>query len=97
MRSLMALILFGLAAWRGYADYQQTAANGEAYSMSSIDTVWSRVSPGSYETYLPRLQESEVPLLWDPAVSTLLTFPAAVVLLVLAVFFFIIRRKAEEA
>lgn len=93
MRILAALILITLAAWRGYQDWAATKAIGEKFEMASVDTVWSSVSPWTYERTLPMLRESEIPYLWDPSAQVFLTSPAAVVLFVLGMFFYLIRRR----
>jgi len=97
MRILTALILFIVAGWRGYLDYSGSTAQGQPYSMTSLDTVWSSISPASYNLLSSKLQALDVPMLWDPTLSTVMTAPATVVFLCLAVFFFLIRRREFEA
>ena len=93
MWALLALIFFGLSLWRGYVDYTLTLGKGEAYRMASVETVWSELSPGSYDTYFPMLRDTEVPILWDPVGLSLMAAPLAPVLFIIAVFFYAIRKK----
>ncbi len=95
MRVLMALIFFGLAAWLGYSDYKATVAVGEELALTPALSWWQQVSPGTYENYLPKLQELDVPYLWEPVLSTVLNWPVAALFGGLAVFFFLIRRRSE--
>lgn len=95
MRALIALIFFGLAAWLGYSDYNATAAQGEELVLTSADAWWQQVSPATHETYLPKLQEVDVPYLWDPVLQTVLSWPIAALFAGLAFFFFMIRRRSE--
>lgn len=95
MRALFALIFFGLAAWLGYSDYNATAAQGEELALTPAIAWWQQVSPGTYEEFLPRLQEAEVPYLWEPVLATVLNWPAAVLFAGIAFFFFLIRRRPE--
>ncbi len=87
MRILIALILFGLAAWRAVIDWQNTIGEGAAYRLANIETVWAELSPITHEAWMPRLQEAQTPILWSPLGETLMTLPAALVLLVCSVFF----------
>jgi len=90
----LALIFFGLCIWQGYVDYTRTLGVGEAYRMTSVEDVWSDISPSTYDTYFPMLRNSETPILWDPVGAALMAAPMAPVLLVIAVFFYAIRKKS---
>lgn len=95
MRLLLSLIFFLLSAWQTYMDWQATMSLGNPFRFSSIDEAWLKVSPDTYAEYLPVLQASTVPMLWDPILVNLLTFPAAIVLFVLSAFFWLIRKRKE--
>ncbi len=93
MRLLLAIIFFGLSAWITYSDWQATMSVGEAFRFSSVEAVWLANSPETHAEYLPQLQASTIPMLWDPVLRIFLTLPAAIVLFVLSALFWLIRKR----
>lgn len=92
MRSLIALILFCLAAWFGYRDLQ--TSQGDELALTPAISVWEQMSPGTLNTWLPRLEQSELPFLPE-LVELVLSWPMALILLGAGIFFFMIRRRPE--
>lgn len=95
MRSVLALIFFCLAAWRGYKDYSATQGTDQPFVMVPSGTLWEQISPGTYNSMLPKMQELDFPYFWDPVMQSILNWPATLLFLALAFFFFVIRRRAE--
>lgn len=95
MRILFSLIFFGLAIWRGYTDWNTSSGQGEDLALTPTISIWETFSPGTFSEYLPLVQATKVPYLWDPILQTFLNWPAALVLLGISVFFFAIRRKVD--
>lgn len=93
MRLLLAIIFFGLSAWQTYSDWQATMTIGEAFRFSSIEEAWLALSPDTHAEYIPMIQQSTIPMLWDPVFMVFLTLPAAVLLFVLSAIFWLIRKK----
>jgi hypothetical protein len=95
MRLLLSMIFFLLAAWQTYKDWQATMAVDQQFRFASVEEAWIAVSPDTHAQYLPKMQESTIPMLWDPILVNLMTFPAAIVLFAISVFFWLIRKKKE--
>ena len=95
MRLLLSLIFFSLSGWQTFTDWQATMGQGNAFRFSSVEEAWISLSAETHAEYLPILQQSTVPMLWDPVLINLITFPAAVVLFVLSALFWMVRKRKE--
>ncbi len=93
MRHLLAYLFFVLSAVQGWRDWQATMGEGNAYRLSSTQTQWEVLSPGTYQSWFPILEASAY---WDPVLSTILGLPLAVILFVIGLFFYLIRRRKER-
>lgn len=93
MRLLLSLIFFLLSAWQTFTDWQATMSQGNAFRFSSVEEAWIAASATTHAEYLPMLQQSTIPMLWDPILVNLMTFPAAIVLFVLSAIFWLLRKR----
>lgn len=96
MRTVLALLIFGLAFWRAALDWMATAANGEAWTFVSTGELWGSwfpSGPGIYETLVTGFLGQTA---WGFA-SFLLVLPVVAVLCFAGGFVWMIRRPKGVA
>ncbi len=96
MRTLLALLIFALAFWRGAIDWMASVSLGEALKLISVGEFWGASfpkGPGAFETLV-------VGYLGDVAwryASFVLVIPVVSVLFLLGAFVWMIRRPKDAA
>lgn len=91
MRTLLALLIFALAVWRGALDWLATVAQGEAWRFLTVGELWGThfpKGPGILETLVSGYLGNTV---WS-YVSFTLIMPVVAVLCLLGGFIWMIRR-----
>ncbi len=95
MRTLLALLCFGLALWRGALDWMGTVAEGGAWRFISVGELWGAYfprGPGNLETLIVGYLGAEV---WAYA-SYILVIPMVSLLCFLGALIWMIRRAGDQ-
>jgi hypothetical protein len=82
---LLAIIFGALGLAALGLDLSETMGSDRGFQMRAIGEYWFRIDPNTLQLAQPAIERHVTPLLWDPVIQTVLTWPAAVVLFVLAV------------
>ena len=96
MRTLLALVLFALAFWRGALDWIATVAQGEAWRFVSVGELWGAYfpkGPGIFETLVVGYLGTEV---WRYA-SFVLIMPMVALLCLTGALIWMFRRPKGVA
>ena len=93
MRALLAIVLLGTAFWRAGVDWQATIGQGYAYRLDTVGGVASATWPETHAQLVAGLQQSGVPLAWNPVGAFVMALPLALVLATAAYAVWVTRRR----
>ncbi len=86
----LILILLGAAAL-----YFDAAAAEDGFRLRALGEVWFEVHPNSLQLIQPAIERHISPVLWDPVMLTLLTWPLAPMLAIPGLLLFFLRRRKK--
>jgi hypothetical protein len=93
---LRMLGLFSLAAAFILVIYDGTKSiASNAVVLTSVRALWDTLSAGSLASLRPLIEQNTVPYLWDPVVTTFLSWPSWAVLAVLGIVLIVLGRKRK--
>ena len=87
---ILGMIFILLAAVAAGADC--VATNAEGFRLRDVGEVWFLIHRDSLQLAQPAVERHISPVLWDPYILTLITWPATFVLLGVGLIFWLLSR-----
>lgn len=96
---VLALFALAVAVVMAVVDATRTIAADE-WIFTPIGTSWQATSPQTLSSFRQLVEESGIPMLWDPAITFVLSLPGWLVFAALALGFYALghrRRRPGES
>ena len=89
---LLLVVGLGILAW----DLLPVATAESAPELSALGDIWFALHPNSLQLLQPAIERHVSPVLWDPFVLALLTWPASVEAIVLGALLLLVGRRRRR-